>query len=329
MSGPDGIDERFGTLVGELRSGEATASPELRERVRAIATAGAGAAGGAGPALAFPRRQSGARARARLCARRGGRRRSACSPRAAATRHGEAAKPATVDRQRPIRRPPPVRSRLRRTRRRRFRVSGRRLDPPAERLASPALLGRPAAPRLRPLGDDEARDPAHARRGAGTCSTSTRVANQKLGRRVPDAARPDHEGADRAREADLAGHDRRQPRLDPGHPGPAEQRFGQMADLRAQIAKLRAKLTRHESDREPARLHRRPRSRSARRRIVRLQDAQTAQKTRASFATVALELETKKAAVVVPSQAGPDRRGARTTSAACSSPRRRSCSTYC
>src|SRR2546423_1442329 len=37
MSGPDGIDERFSTLVGELRSGEATASPELRERVRAIA----------------------------------------------------------------------------------------------------------------------------------------------------------------------------------------------------------------------------------------------------------------------------------------------------
>src|SRR5262245_2931510 len=38
MSGPDGIDERFGTLAGELRSGEVTASPELRERVRAIAT---------------------------------------------------------------------------------------------------------------------------------------------------------------------------------------------------------------------------------------------------------------------------------------------------
>jgi hypothetical protein len=38
MSGPDGIDERFGTLMGELRSGEATASPELRDRVRAIAT---------------------------------------------------------------------------------------------------------------------------------------------------------------------------------------------------------------------------------------------------------------------------------------------------
>src|SRR5215831_17867113 len=37
MSGPDGIDERFGTLVGELRSGEVPASPELRERVRAIA----------------------------------------------------------------------------------------------------------------------------------------------------------------------------------------------------------------------------------------------------------------------------------------------------
>src|SRR5690242_12456639 len=38
MSGPDGIDERFGTLMGELRSGEATASPELRERVRAISS---------------------------------------------------------------------------------------------------------------------------------------------------------------------------------------------------------------------------------------------------------------------------------------------------
>ena len=38
MSGPDGVDERFSTLVGELRSGEVTASPELRERVRAIAT---------------------------------------------------------------------------------------------------------------------------------------------------------------------------------------------------------------------------------------------------------------------------------------------------
>ncbi len=37
MSGPDLIDERFDELVRELRSGEATASPELRERVRAIA----------------------------------------------------------------------------------------------------------------------------------------------------------------------------------------------------------------------------------------------------------------------------------------------------
>ena len=38
MSGPDVIDERFDDLVRELRSGEVTASPELRERVRAIAT---------------------------------------------------------------------------------------------------------------------------------------------------------------------------------------------------------------------------------------------------------------------------------------------------
>jgi Domain of unknown function (DUF4349) len=37
MSGPDLLDERFDDLVRELRSGEATASPELRERVRAVA----------------------------------------------------------------------------------------------------------------------------------------------------------------------------------------------------------------------------------------------------------------------------------------------------
>jgi hypothetical protein len=37
MSGPDLIDERFDELVRELRSGETTASQELRERVRAIA----------------------------------------------------------------------------------------------------------------------------------------------------------------------------------------------------------------------------------------------------------------------------------------------------
>jgi hypothetical protein len=37
MSGPDQIDGRFDELVRELRSGEATASPELRQRVRAIA----------------------------------------------------------------------------------------------------------------------------------------------------------------------------------------------------------------------------------------------------------------------------------------------------
>jgi uncharacterized protein DUF4349 len=37
MSSRKQIDERFDELVGELRSGQATASPELRERVRAIA----------------------------------------------------------------------------------------------------------------------------------------------------------------------------------------------------------------------------------------------------------------------------------------------------
>jgi Domain of unknown function (DUF4349) len=37
MSGPDLIDERFDDLLAELRAAEVTASPELRDRVRAIA----------------------------------------------------------------------------------------------------------------------------------------------------------------------------------------------------------------------------------------------------------------------------------------------------
>ena len=76
-----------------------------------------------------------------------------------------------------------------------------------------------------------------------------------------------------------------------------------MADLRAQIAKLRAKLTdTNLTESRRAFIAAAIAQRQAT--FVRLQDAQTAQKTRASFATVALELETKKAAVVVPSKPG-------------------------
>jgi hypothetical protein len=83
--------------------------------------------------------------------------------------------------------------------------------------------------------------------------------------------------------------------------GQLNRRYGQMADLRAQIAKLRARLTDTGlTDSQRAAFQAAIAQRQAS--LVDLMDAQTAQKTRASFATVALELQTKKAAVVAPSK---------------------------
>ena len=83
--------------------------------------------------------------------------------------------------------------------------------------------------------------------------------------------------------------------------GQLNRRYGQMADLRAQIAKLRTRLT-DTSLTESGRAALQAAIAQRQASLVRLIDEQTAQKTRASFATVALELQTKKAAVVAPSK---------------------------
>src|SRR5262249_10606675 len=85
--------------------------------------------------------------------------------------------------------------------------------------------------------------------------------------------------------------------------GQLNKRFAEMADLRAQIAKLRAKLADTSvTERQRALFAAAIAQRQAS--LVRLMDAQTAQKPRSSSATVALELQTKKAAVAVPSKPG-------------------------
>jgi uncharacterized protein DUF4349 len=83
--------------------------------------------------------------------------------------------------------------------------------------------------------------------------------------------------------------------------GQLNRRFSQMADLRAQIADLRAKLT-DTSLTQSQRAFFEAAIAQRQARLATLQDEQTAQKTRASFATVALDLQTKKAAAAVPSK---------------------------
>ena len=85
--------------------------------------------------------------------------------------------------------------------------------------------------------------------------------------------------------------------------GQLNQRFSQMQDLKATIAGLRAKLT---DTSLPASTRAFFEAALARRmaQLAALQGAQATQKARASFATISLDLETKKAAATVPSRPG-------------------------
>jgi uncharacterized protein DUF4349 len=309
MSGPDGIDERFGTLVGELRSGEVTASPELRERVRAIATR--------------EPEPPGARLKARLP-----RRRVAlvlvpvCALAAAAVGVGVFTsggnKRATEANSYSIQH----------GNKKVGSGQGTLFVPRAHSIPIPP---RPA-PNARPQAGLNAYQSALAPSGqrhqlysadlrlrvsdlSGTTKEAIRLtrgwggyvvtvdygSGQKSGEaylvvRVPIArvqtalARLTALGtivADHVSIRDIQGQ--------------LNRRFSRMADLRAQIANLRAKLTDTsltQSERaffEAALAQRRAS-------LAKLQDEQTAQKTRADFATVSLDLETKKAAAVVPSK---------------------------
>ena len=298
MSGPDGIDERFGTLVGELRSGEVTASPELRERVRAIATR--------------EPEPPAARLRARLP-----RRRVAlvlvpvCALVAAAVgvgvfTSGGSKRTSEADLRAPVHRTKSVAGYAHS-----LPLTGPQPKPSttfSADQAAPAPSGRrhqvySAELRLRvsDLSGTTKKAIGLTRGWGGYVVTVDYGSGQKSGEaylvvRVPVVkvqtalAKLTSLGtilADHVSIRDIQGQ--------------LNRRFSQMADLRAQIASLRAKLTDSrltESQRaffEAAMAQRQAR-------LANLQDEQTAQKTRASFATVSLDLETKKAAAVVPSK---------------------------
>jgi hypothetical protein len=299
MSGPDGIDERFGTLVGELRSGEATASPELRERVRAIAKLEPEPPG---PRLRsrFPRR------RAMLVLV------PVCALVAAAVGVGVFTSGGGTNR----------------TTEATFasKSASKRLPGGVHSLPLPGLVGTPAP---RPA-DSAALPPSGSRHQLYSVDLRLRVsdlsettkraiqltrgwggyvlnvdsgANQKSGDayltlRVPITKVQTAIAKLTSLGTILANHVSIQ-----DIQGQLNKRFSEMADLRAQIAKLRANLTDTSlTESQRALISAAIAQRQAT--IVQLQDAQTAQKTRASFATVALELETKKVAVVVPSKPG-------------------------
>ena len=85
--------------------------------------------------------------------------------------------------------------------------------------------------------------------------------------------------------------------------GQLNQRYSQMQDLKAKIAKIRADLTEiNLTTSQKAFFEAALAQRLAQ--LAKLQEVQVAQRTRASFSTVSLDLETKKAAAVVPSKPG-------------------------
>jgi Domain of unknown function (DUF4349) len=294
MSGPDGTDERFGTLLGELRSGEVTASPELRERVRAIATREPEP-----PAARFRRRFPRRRLALMLV--------PACALAAAAVglglftsggseRQDDLAKPATVHGRAAMPQPGFLPANPRATDR--LGTYGTALAPSGRRHQ---LYSADLRLRVSDLSATTKQEIRLTRGWGGYVVSVDYGSGQKAGEaylvvRVPIAkvqtalARLTALGtivADHVSIRDIQGQ--------------LNRRFSQMADLRAQIANLRAKLT-HTSLTQSKRAFFEAALAQRQARLAKLQDEQTAQKTRASFATVALTLETKKAAVVVPSK---------------------------
>ena len=293
MSGPDGIDERFGTLVGELRSGEVPASPELRERVRAIARREPEPPGSRLRAW-LPRRRL-ALVLVPVCAlvaasvgvgvftSGGGEKRAA---------HGEASALTGAPSPKALTRlpgPPTLKA-----------ADSSALPPSGSRHQ---LYSVDLRLRVSDLSETTKRAIQLTRGWGGYVLNVDSGANGQSGEayltlRIPITKVQTALAKLTSLGTILANHVSIQ-----DVQGQLNKRYAQMADLRAQIAKLRAKLTDTsltESQRALVAAEIAQRQAS----LVRLLDAQTAQKTRASFATVALELQTKKAAVAVPSKPG-------------------------
>ena len=310
MSGPDGIDERFGTLVGELRSGEATASPELRERVRAIATREPEP-----PAITRWRRLPRRRLTLVLV--------PACALVAAAVGVGvftSGGSQKTVENADAV---------LKHDRRALGKLGRAHSLPitgaaPTTKAASGSVFQANAPHALGPLPPSGSRAQLYAvdlTLRVSDLSDTTKQAMNMTRRWGGYVVRVDS-GSDRksgtaylvlripiwkiqtaltrltALGTILADHAAIQ-----DIQGQLDQRYGRMQALRVKITNLRAKLTdtsltQSQRDFYLAAIAQRQAA------LANLQQLQTAQKTRASFATVSLDLETKKAASAVPSKPG-------------------------
>jgi hypothetical protein len=294
MSGPDEIDERFGTLVGELRSGETAASPELRQRVRAIVTREPEP-----PArrirARLPRRRI-VFALVPVCALVG-----VAVGLGIVSSSGSKPSGTVLGQLEPFKRPLPSAG------------SGRApiaLPPTARASAAPAPSGSRAqiySADLRLSVSDlsgRTKDAIRLTRGwGGYVVTVDYGSGQKSGEaylvvRIPVVNVQTAIARLTALGTILADHVSIQ-----DIQGQLNLRYSRMADLRAQIASLRAKLTDTSLTRsQRAFFEAAIATRQAT--LAKLLQQQTAQKTRAGLATVALDLETRKAAVSPPSKPG-------------------------
>ena len=308
MSGPDLIDERFDDLVHELRSGEATASPELRERVRGIAQ---GTTTSSPPAARFGRFRRRRVAlvlvpvAAALAAAVGvGVFGSGTALEAGGERRGRAA----LEQQKHALTPRDPRT-----------VSQPRPFVPARPLASHDAAEPPPLPpsgsraqlyavalelRVNSLSSTTKRAIQLTRSWGGYVVTVDYGSGQKSGTAYLVLRVPIVKVQTAVAKLSALGTIADEHVSIQDVQGQLNTRFSQMQDLKATIAGLRARLTDTSlTDEHPRRSSRR-RSPAAVAQLAELQDRQTAQKARASFATLSLDLETKKAAAVVPSRPG-------------------------
>jgi hypothetical protein len=304
MSGPDLIDDRFDDLVHELRSGEATASRELRERVRGIAQ---GATTSSPPAARFGRFR---RRRVALV----------LVPVAAVLAavvgvgvfgSGTTSKPEAFSPSGGLVQQSPHSLPITPSTSRDRGVPGKRAVHGAFKAASPLppsgsraqLYAVALELRVNSLSSTTKQAIQLARNWGGYVVTVDYGSGQKSGTaylvlRVPivkvqtAVARLSALGTIADEHVSIKDVQ-----------GQLNTRFSRMQDLKATIAGLRVRLTDTSLTTSTRAFFEATLARRVAQ-LAELQDRQTAQKARASFATLSLDLETKKAAAVVPSRPG-------------------------
>lgn len=305
MSGPDLIDERFDDLMHELRSGEATASPELRERVRGIAQ---GTTTSSPPAARFGRFR---RRRVALVlvpvaaalaaavgvgvfgSGTGSKPEANASVRAALEKQKQALSPAI---------PAPSASHDLQA----GKTAGgfSRAIPPLPPSGSRAQLYAVALElRVNSLSSSTKRAIQLTRSWGGYVVTVDYGSGQKSGTAYLVLRVPIVKVQTAVAKLSALGTISDEHVSIKDVQGQLNTRFSQMQHLKATIAGLRARLTDTTLSKSTRAFFQATLVRRLAQ-LAELQDRQSAQKARASFATLSVDLETKKAAAVVPSRPG-------------------------